>query len=59
MQTLAIGLRAFYVETGLDAEAKMTLRIKYNDSENKTQLLEKEYTQAYSSEAQAFRAAHK
>lgn len=59
MQTLAIGLRAFYVETGLDAEAKLTLRIKYNDSENKVQLLEKEYSQAYSAGAVSFREAHK
>ena len=56
-QTLGIGLRAFYVETGLENEAKLTLRIKYNDNENKTQLLEKEYVQAYSDGAKAFRAA--
>ena len=57
-QTLAIGLRAFFAETNLENEAKLTLRIKYNDSENKVQLLEKEYVQAYSAGALSFRAAH-
>lgn len=58
-QTLAIGLRAFYVETGLENEAKLTLRIKYNDAENKVQLLEKDYVQSYSAGALAFRSTHK
>ena len=56
-QTLATGIYAFYVETSVENEAKMTLRIKYSDKENKAQILEKEYAQAYSDGAKAFRAA--
>ena len=56
-QTLSTGIYAFYVETAVENEAKMTLRIKYSDKDNKSQILEKEYVQAYSDSAKAFRAA--
>lgn len=58
-QTLATGIRAYAVDTGLDNEAVLTLKIEYTDSKNEVQILDQEYTQAYSGTALTFRASQK
>lgn len=58
-QTIAVGVYNYYVETGLETEAKMTVRIRYQNKEKKTQVLEQEFVQPYTQEALTFRAANK
>ena len=58
-QTLATGIRSYAVDAGLENEAVLTLKIEYTDSKNVVQILDKEYTQAYSGTALSFRASQK
>ena len=58
-KTLATGIRYYMVETGLDNEAVLTLKIEYTDSKNLQQVLDQEYTQPYSGTALTFRTSQK
>ena len=58
-KTLGTMIHAFYVETGKEESAILTVKINYADSENKQQVYEQELEQPYNSEAISYRASHK
>lgn len=57
-QVLGTTIHAFYVETGMEKAAKLTVKVNYTDSDKKQQVYEQECEQAYSDGAIAYRTAH-